>query len=137
MKEENISASLIGLAVDYLTRYMLSKDLETSFSISLKGSLLVGEYDNPLGLLHKISGLDDVSIANACKLVGYDVCYRAGTRYFKPVCEISPDSDTIYNVREMVGRSLQFFDKYGPVVKEGFDFKGGYTDVVTQGDGDF
>ena len=26
---------------------------------------------------------------------------------------------------------------YGPVVKDGFTFDGGYTDIVTAGDGDF
>jgi hypothetical protein len=27
--------------------------------------------------------------------------------------------------------------KYGPVVKDGFTFEGGYTDIVSTGDGDF
>ena len=27
--------------------------------------------------------------------------------------------------------------KYGPIVKDGFTFEGGYTEIVTAGDGDF
>lgn len=37
----------------------------------------------------------------------------------------------------MVARSRVFLDEYGPVVWEGFDFEGGYTDRITSGSGDF
>ena len=37
----------------------------------------------------------------------------------------------------MVARSRAFLDEYGPVVWEGFDFEGGYTDRITSGSGDF
>lgn len=37
----------------------------------------------------------------------------------------------------MVARSLTFFEKYGPITKDGFTFEGGYTNVITAGDGDF
>lgn len=37
----------------------------------------------------------------------------------------------------MVERSLCFFDLYGPLVKDGFNFLGGYTDTIDKGDGDF
>ena len=33
---------------------------------------------NATSLLADIKGLDKKSITNACKLVGYDVCFRAG-----------------------------------------------------------
>ena len=51
--------------------------------------------------------------------------------------EINPDKETIHNIRVMVQRSINFFDLYGPVVKSGFSFEGGYTETVTAGDGDF
>lgn len=37
----------------------------------------------------------------------------------------------------MVNRSLLFFNKYGPITKDGFTFEGGYTKVIDSGDGDF
>ena len=37
----------------------------------------------------------------------------------------------------MVNRSLHFFDVYGPKVLDGFTFRGGYTETVSSGDGDF
>lgn len=37
----------------------------------------------------------------------------------------------------LVNRSLNFFNKYGPVVKDAPVFPGGYTDMVDGGDGDF
>lgn len=37
----------------------------------------------------------------------------------------------------MVARSLAFLDEYGPVVWRDFRFDGGYTDLITSGDGDF
>ena len=110
---ENIHASLIGLAVDYLTRFMMGT--------SVKG----------------IKGLDNESVSNACKLVGYDVCFRAGVIGYKPVEEIKPDSDTIENIVIMVKRSLAFWKEYGPITKDGFTFEGGYTDIVSSGDGDY
>ncbi len=37
----------------------------------------------------------------------------------------------------MVKRSILFFNKYGPIIKGGFTFDGGYTDIINSGDGDF
>ena len=36
---ENIHASLIGLVVDYLTRFMMGTSVEEAFKISLQGAL--------------------------------------------------------------------------------------------------
>lgn len=92
---------------------------------------------NAKKLLKGIKGLDNESISNACKLVGYDVCFRAGVIGYKPVEEIKPDSDTIENIVIMVKRSLAFWKEYGPITKDGFNFEGGYTDIVSSGDGDY
>ena len=67
--EENISAGLIGMAVDYLTRYINSENLKESFKISLMGAEKVGETRKATKLLNDINGLDDVSIINACKIM--------------------------------------------------------------------
>ena len=38
-EKENIHASLIGLAVDYLTRFLMGTSAEEAFKISLQGAL--------------------------------------------------------------------------------------------------
>ena len=135
--EENVNAGLVGMAVDYLTRYINSGNLNDSFKISLMGAAIIGETRKANKLLNDINGLDDVSIINACKLCGYDVCYRAGTTYYKNVDEINPDEKTIFNIKTMVTRGINFFEKYGPIVQDGMTFAGGYTSIVSAGDADF
>ncbi len=137
LKEENIHSSLVGLAVDYLTRFMLGTPSEEAFKISLIGSRIIGEERKAYNMLKSIKGLDKLSIYYACKLVGYDVCFRAGSEAYKKVDDIEPDTDTINNIKVMVSRSILFFNKYGPIIKEGFTFEGGYTNVINSGDGDF
>lgn len=135
--EENVHASLIGLSVDYLTRFMLGENPIEAFKISILGSEIIREKRNALRLLKNINGLDDKSIRASIKLSGYDVCYRANILGFKPTREINPNKNTIANVRIMVNRSLRFFKKYGPITAQGFTFEGGYTNLLSSGDGDF
>lgn len=134
---ENIHASLIGLAVDYLTRFMNGTKVEDSFRISLMGANIINQLSNANNLLNTIKGLDDNSIISACKLVGYDVCYRAGVMGYRPVEEILPDKSTIENIKIMVERSLSFIELFGPIILDGFTFEGGYTNTINTGDGDF
>ena len=37
----------------------------------------------------------------------------------------------------MIKRSLLFYEEYGPIIKDGFTFEGGYTSKIDSGDGDF
>lgn len=135
--EENVHASLVGIAVDYLTRFTLGTSLEEAFRISLQGAWNVKEFDYAQELISGIKGLDDKSIENACKLVGFDVAFRNSIAAYKPVQSIQPDRYTISNIKTMVKRALAFTEKYGPIVKDGFTFEGGYNQVITSGDGDF
>lgn len=147
--EENIHSSLIGLVTDYLTRWGMGASITDAFNISLQGTWCYDKFmdqrpfkkdvakKNAKKLLMGIKGLDNKSIINACKMVGYDVCYRKGMDAYKPVEDINPDQLTIDNVRIMVDRSMIFWDKYGPVIKDGFTFEGGYTDIISSGDGDY
>jgi excisionase family DNA binding protein len=135
--KENIHPTIVGLAVDYLTRFKLEKNIYNAFDISLKGAKLIGMQNKALKLINNIYDLDDNSIINACKLSGFDVCYRASPSRYKPVEEINPNFETIENIRIMVNRSLLFFKTYGPVICSGVTFEGGYTDVVDAGDGDY
>lgn len=137
LKEENIHSSLIGLAVDYLTRLMLGTLPKDAFKISLLGASIIGEEKKAYDLLKSIKGIDDLSIYYACKLVGYDVCFRAGPMGYREVDGIEADTNTINNIRIMVKRSILFFNKYGPITKDGFTFEGGYTKIINTGDGDF
>lgn len=43
---ENIHASLIGLAIDYLTRFMMGTSVEEAFKISLQGALCLDLFLN-------------------------------------------------------------------------------------------
>ena len=57
--------------------------------------------------------------------------------YFKPVSEITPDTNTITNIITMIKRTLSFWEQYGPIIKDGFTFEGGYTPIISAGDGDY
>ena len=137
LKEENIPSNLVGMAVDYLTRFMLDVPIEKAFKISLIGAKLIGEEEKADNLIKSIKGTDNVSIYNACKLVGFDVCFRAGSDKYREVDEINADDNTINNIQIMVRRSILFFKKYGPIIKEAFIFEGGYTRIIDSGDGDY
>lgn len=143
---ENIPANLMGLVVDYLTRLMMGASSEDAFDISLTGAKVL---DNIYGnteaseyaqtLIENIKGLDPQSITNACKMTGFDVCYRAGVEFFNPEnIYLKPNGDTIENVAILVSRTVNFLKEYGPVIKDGFTFEGGgYTQTVSSGDGDY
>ena len=160
---ENIPPSLLGSTVDYLTRFIINQSVEKSFEISWKGYrarvvLLCGEKTPEqfiaedvqkkiciIPLLKKIKGLDDDSIISACKCTTYDLWYRNPSVAKERSCDISsinPNEETIQNIRTMVNRGVEFFKKVGPVVCDGFKFKGtngisGYSNEIVAGDGDF
>ena len=135
--EESIHSSLVGMAVDYLARAMSGAPLDEAFKISILGARIAGEERKVYKLLRLVKGLDNKSIHAACKIVGYDVCYRAGPFGFRGVDQIKADNSTIENIRIMVLRSLSFFEQYGPITKDSFTFEGGYTNIIHAGDGDF
>ncbi len=163
--EENVHGSVVGLVVDYMTRFLMGAKKEEAFAISIQGALCavnLGKKDAPKivqELLAKVTKLDDASIFNACKVVTFDVWYRNPTGAFlaKDYAEINPDKPTIDNIKTLILRSLEFFKKYGPITKDGFTFEpvngsrkdyakmietgkgswGGYTATVKTGDGDF
>lgn len=153
LEEENIHSSILGMAVDYLTRFVNGTSLEKAFEISIIGyetrMMLLGKHilkeDQEKGLdvwslLKQINGLDDQSIIAACKACTYDVWKRSlmGAMTARGAEEIMPDEATIKNIRIMVNRSISFWKKYGPVKADGFTFeKDGYSSVVDSGDGDY
>lgn len=136
-ENENVSAVLIGIAVDYLTRFNDGLNKREAFKISLQGAANIGEVEQAEALLSEVNGLDDQSVINAIKLAGFDVVFRVGPMFYKPVSDIEPDTDTVENVQIMVSRARYFFSEYGPTVLDGFTFSGGDTETVSSGDGDF
>lgn len=134
---ENVNAGLVGMTIDYMTRVMSGSDTRRALKVAHAGAEKIGELDLYDSLLSKVQGMDDESIRSAIRLSGFDVCYRAGVEFYRPVMDIDPDTETIENVRSMVTRSLAFFDAYGPIVLDGPTFVGGYTGYVSSGDADF
>lgn len=134
---ENIHPTTIGCAVDYLTRFVLTNDLFSSFKVSILGAAMAGEMTIAQQLLSRITGTDDKSIMSVCQLVQYDQVARAGILFKMDFSRNIPNKETIENIRIMVNRSIKFFEKYGPITKEGFTFEGAYTDKIDSGDGDF
>ena len=163
--DENVHSSIVGMTVDYLTRFSMGTEIEEAFKISLQGAKVAESLgvNNALQIandfLKRITGLDDDSIIYACKLVTFDVWYRnpVGAMLAKGYNETHPDKPTIDNIRTLINRSIHFFKIYGPIVKDGFTFEpelsdssayermvktgrgtyGGYTPLVDSGDGDF
>ena len=119
---ENIPANIIGLVVDYISRMKMGDNKNDAFKISILGAKIIGKEGEADKLLNEINGIDDKSISAACKLVGYDVCFRAGIQYYKSVENINPDKDTIENIRTMIERTEKFYDEYGPVKEIGMTF---------------
>lgn len=146
-ENENVHASVIGMAVDYLTRFAMGTKVIDAFNISCKGAVIAEQMFQQKGTLKKVEKLlsgikeiDNQSIINACKIVTYDVWFRnpMGAIMAKGADETNPDMNTVNNIKIMVKRSISFWNKYGPIVKDGFTFEpNGYTKTVDSGDGDY
>lgn len=134
---ENIPSEVTELAVDYLTRYMIGSSASDAFASALNGASIVKERNNANVLLHNIKGLNNKSIISACKLAGYELLQRDGKASSRQISQIAPNAKTIWNIKQMVHRGLDFWDAYGPVVSIGFPFEDGYTFTVTSGKGDY
>lgn len=140
-KVENIHASLVGMAVDYLVRLATGTEPRVAFDISLRGARNISwevleSAEAEVDAL--VAGrVDDAAIATACRLSGYDVAYRSLVDVYNPDVVTTPDALTIAHIAVMVERTLEFFGEYGPITLAGFTFTGAFTDVVGSGDGDF
>lgn len=136
--------SIQGITVDYLTRFMVSGDIMRAFSIALAGAKKLDDYsgcddetEKALALLSGIKGLDKVSIRNACKLSGYDTAFRAGIKSYRNIDEIIVTDEMIDNIKILVERGVSYLEEIGPVIDSEMTFEGGYTDLVSSGDGDY
>lgn len=89
--EESIASSLVGTAVDYLSRFMDGTAVEEAFEISLIGTRAMRMEAKAIGLLADVKGLDDLSITRACQLAGFDSAFRADPLFYRPVESIVPE----------------------------------------------
>ncbi|WP_336662404.1 hypothetical protein [Leucobacter sp. USHLN154] len=174
-KQENVHASVVGLAVDYLSRLArirvgageeAARAAVDVFRASLMGaqritdsggypsavedarqavlSLNINEHeDSTVGY-----AIDETAALIACQLATYDVGLRAGVGFYNPEStQRAPDAVTTAHILAMVHRAERFFAEHGPIIADGFLFvseeqhaageRGGYTDLVDSGDGDF
>lgn len=141
---ENVHSSLVGLAVDYLTRFCLTGDFLHAFDIPLKGAKIASQCGDK-GALAFCDKIMDNFLRPRCSLnaramlslflAQYDVWYRQGHGGYRPMP--NPTDETIAHVEIMVRRTLEFFKQYGPVVSDHLVFPGGYTAKIQAGDGDY
>ena len=146
-EDENVHGVVVGIAVDYLTRFAMGTEPLEAFKISCMGAKRAEELfeqknamKKAYKLLSGIKTIDEEAIINACKLVTYDTWLRNPMEAImaKGADEVNPDEETIKNIKIMVQRSVKFWEIYGPIVKEGFTFEpNGYTETVSTGDGDY
>lgn len=146
--DEYMPSGLVGTAVDHLSRYINGVPRERAFEIPLIGAECINEGNLAQKLLTAINGLDDDSVYAACQLVAYAVyarmCYfdtsgKLGFLALRQIGRPKPlihDGNTIFNIKTMVNRVSTFLDSFSPIVLDGFTFEGGYTDIISSGDGD-
>ena len=139
-------APIQGIATDYLTRFLLTGDKESAFDISFKGAEALDYFkqtdenvNNAKRLLDGVQSLDSESIRNVCELSIYDSAYRAGIHAYKRDKSIIDlfNYNLFDNIETLVNRSLEFFKTQKPLTLSGFNFEGGYTELVSAGDGDY
>ncbi len=146
-ENENINPGVVGMAVDYLTRFVMGERVEKAFQISFRGAMIAegifrqkDSLKHATNFLKHIKGLDDISIINACKIVTFDVWLRnpISAMKSKGADDTNPNLDTIENIRIMVKRCVDFLKIQGPIIKSNLTFgPNGYTKVVSSGDGDY
>lgn len=126
-KHKNILTTIIGLTVDYLTRFAMTGDILEAFKNSCKGVwIAVNRFKQKSALitakklLLNIKGLYNDSVINACKMVTYDGWYRnpKAAKSGIGVEDINPDLKTIENIQVMVERCLKFLEEFGPIIQK-------------------
>ncbi|MFI3211348.1 MAG: DEAD/DEAH box helicase [Peptostreptococcaceae bacterium] len=130
------NAGIIGLVVDYLSRYEIVKERkEDVFYISRRGASLVNQLEKIDIMLKLIEpGLSSMTIQLVAKIVTFDAVYRAGKTDAYNL-EFSLSDDDITNIRKMVLRVKQFHFKYN-ILETGMTFDGSYTSIISKGDAD-
>lgn len=146
--KECIASGIVGSAVDYLSRMMITGDKNKAFKIPLWLTNIPFLANSSIGksvdeIFEQITDLDSESIINAC----YLVCFDEYTRGRDIKCVVRKQVrllnlrkaypheylSAIGNIRMMVLRCIAYFKQHEPVIDTGFCVK--YDSVF--GDGDF
>ena len=135
---ENIRPNYIGLAVDYLTRYKITKNIEESFDISLLGAKILyqqyGKYKDYQNCIRLLDLIKQGDTSAAVQIVAYDEVYRAGVTN---IPRLLPDKVTTNNIEIMVQRGVDFLHHCNSSILTGINLEGSYTDIVVNGDIDY
>lgn len=119
--DENGSKSLIGTTVDNMTRILLGAKPKKVFEPASFGMMAIKDLN--FDLIDEVTGLDDDSILAAYQLSFYEL-------------EL-PDELTIENIREMVNRSLRYFQHQAKLVNVGDRLSVNYKEDNIYGDYDY
>lgn len=130
-------AGAAGTVVDYMTRFAMTGDKQAAFSISLAGAAKVAHGADAIRLLDKVTGLNEQSLCAAFELVKYDVALRQGAAAFVPTEAKAPPKEALLATAIMIQRTIAFFHAYEMPVLNGFTMDGGYSRLVSSGDGDY
>lgn len=142
--DENLSPAMVGLTVDYLTRFMIGASRPFDIaqeSAAVLDALKIHKYNN-IGYVNKliksVKGLDDISIDAVAKLSAYDVVIRRNPREFKPAYLYEPNKNTCENIRIMTKRAinlLQYYNKSADM-QTNIIFQNAFDGVIV-GDADY
>ena len=130
-------AGAVGTVVDYMTRFAMTGDKQAAFSISLAGAAKVAHGADAIRLLDKVTGLNEQSLCAAFELVTYDVALRQGAAAFVPTEAKAPPKEVLLATAIMIQRTIAFFHAYEMPDLNGFTMDGGYSRLVSSGDGDY
>lgn len=148
-KLEILPGGSVGTAVDYLTRLGLLKSdageeswaatMVDVFGVSITGAMRISEQTEhtsaaadarsalwELGSVQDDHGavsfvVDETAVRVACQLATYDVGLRAGVQFYNPQSTLlTPDDFTTSHILAMVDRARAFFEKHGPITRDGF-----------------
>ena len=139
-EHESVAPTIIGMAVDYLSRLSIGIPTREIFSLSIEGALRSGRVKEAIGYFSEIKGTDESSVINTCKLSAFDCWVRnpISALHATPPSELVIDKQTITNIQIMVQRCHDFLIQNGPITKTGFTFEPtGYTKIIDSGDGDY
>lgn len=139
-EHESVASTIVGMAVDYLSRLSIGIPIREVFSLSIEGAIRAGKTKEALGYLSEIKGTDESSVINTCKLSAFDCWIRnpISALHATPPSELVIDKQTVSNIQIMVQRCHNFFTQNGPIIKSGFTFEPtGYTKIIDSGDGDY
>lgn len=130
-EKENVPPDVMGSAVDYATRYLLTNDFRKSFKYAIRGVEIIEKHyesTEKYELAKEFernavpdSDEDRISLTRALYLAGFDAVYRCGAPR-KPYHGNIGDEDR-RNLSYMANSCVDFVETLGDVVDVGYELK--------------